>query len=477
MKFKNILQISPSATSPALGDKSAYPSFARTVPSDLIMSRMLVVFIKSVMKWSEIGIISSDTAYSRGGMETIVNAANEYQIAINCNIIVTHGKEAGMFQKSIDALQGGNRAFIVFLHTSDILLLCKAMEKAAYYLNIEISNIVLIFSETVIGLYSDDYVPRILNGSFALKPENGQRLHTHKNMVKKIQDVIKSIKSCSNLKSSGSTMCDCIKDEWKSIFLIDHDFDTSTPHQCSFPSDFNSQEYYTPFAYDAVLTIVNLYHDLITNHNVKKIEEGQLKNHLMASGIKFNGATGSVGFDNNGNRYAGDLKFTIINLFNNISTSSNASSINNGDDKHLKFAGIFKQTGTISGSGIFEFCTNINTNLPCVPKLVFSTNNGVKPMSVIRACEANSQCGEAGMCLDDGTCSCPPWKIGINCQQILFSKRTVYENKDGSDRCLPFAEPMYMKNMTNTSIKVGIEDWPSQQIVSEIAIIVLNEIM
>ena len=53
----------------------------------------------------------------------------------------------------------------------------------------------------------------------------------------------------------------------------------------------------------------------------------------------------------------------------------------------------------------------------------------------------------------------------------------MYENKDGSDRCLPFAEPMYMKNMTNTSIKVGIEDWPSQQIVSEIAIIVLNEIM
>ena len=116
MKLKNILQISPSATSPALGDKSTYPSFARTVPSDLIMSRMLVVFIKPVMKWSAIGIISSDTAYSRGGMETIVNAANEYQIAINCNIIVTHGKEAGMFQKSIDALQGGNRAFIVFLH-------------------------------------------------------------------------------------------------------------------------------------------------------------------------------------------------------------------------------------------------------------------------------------------------------------------------------------------------------------------------
>ena len=27
-----------------------------------------------------------------------------------------------------------------------------------------------------------------------------------------------------------------------------------------------------------------------------------------------------------------------------------------------------------------------------------------------------------------------PWKIGINCQQTLFSKRTVYENKDGSDR-------------------------------------------
>jgi len=149
MKFNNILQISPSATSPALADKITYPSFARTVPSDLIMSRMLVIFLKSVLKWSEVGIISSNTPYSYGGMKAIVSAAKEFQVAITINAVVESGEENMMFQKSVDALQGGNRVFIVFVHTSDILMICRSMELAAEFLSIDISTIVLIFSETI----------------------------------------------------------------------------------------------------------------------------------------------------------------------------------------------------------------------------------------------------------------------------------------------------------------------------------------
>ena len=71
------------------------------------------------------------------GIAEIRDEAEKLNLVISADIVVQHGTENSMYQKSIDALKSGNRAFIVFLHSSDVLLLAKAMEEAANFLQID----------------------------------------------------------------------------------------------------------------------------------------------------------------------------------------------------------------------------------------------------------------------------------------------------------------------------------------------------
>ena len=469
LKYQNILQISPSATSPVLADNKVYPSFARTVPSDIATSQMLIRFAKS-MKWLEIGIVSTDTEYSQGGLTAIIDAASKSQIKISLNIAVDHGRETTMYQKAINALQSATRVFIVFLPDSDILMFSRSMEQAAIYLNVDISTISFIFSEAILSIPKTGKLPAILNGSFALKPNNGQELDMHKNMATSIKDKIAHVKSCTD-KKAGLTMCDCIKKEWQDIFLFDHDDNATTPNQCSFPTSYNSQEYYTPFAYDAVLTIAHLYHNLITKTNVKKIENGKLKEYLMKPGqVVFKGASGLVSFDERGDRNIGNLKFSIYNIFNKLANNTDGNSL--GGRRYIEQEGAFKNLGTMDHDGKFHFC---NDNI--CKNFTYSTKDGKKPLSIIKACIKNVDCKGDSICSTYGQCICSPGRMGVNCQQFLFPERVAYQNKDGSERCLRFVRPRTFAFINHSTIRIAYDNWESQWLVSEIAHIVMKELM
>jgi len=479
MKLNNILQISPSSTAITLSNKLEYPTFARTVPSDATLAKTLTGFVKTILGWQEISIVSSDTAYASSGLSSIINEAKKIDLIINANIIVQHGTEESMYQKCRTALKVGNRAFIVFLHSSDILLLAKAMEEAAKFLHIDVSNICFIFSETILGVIESKSLPMILNGSFALKPQNGQQLDLHKNIFQSIENKIASTKSCQN-KEKGKTLCDCIDNEWKNIFLIDHDYDSSTPKKCAFPSSINFDDYYVPFAYDSVLTVAKLYDYVISRKKLKIIGEGVLVETLFSSKIEFMGATGSVKFDTNGDRSAGDMQYTVLNIYNNAKVQ-NISSEN--ASIYMDNVALVKTVGTISITSSFTYCapkikneTSGREMILCVPRFVYSTRGGKQPPSVVKACKIHSDCGDTGFCLPNGQCQCAPGRVGINCQQKLFSKRKEYTNNDGSERCLKFVGPR-SKNSGTSSVSILIRSWASQTLVSEIAIILLKEIM
>ena len=479
IKLNNVLQISPSSTSPALSDKLKYPTFARTVPSDVALARILVKFVKSTLKWEEISLMSSDATYALTGIMQIRDEAEKSNLVISANIVVQHGTENSMYQKSIDALKSGNRAFIVFLHSSDVLLLAKAMEEAANFLQIDVSRICFIFSETVIAVLESKSLPVILNGSFALKAQNGQTLDLHKTMFRNIQKTIASTAACQS-KGPGKSLCDCIKTEWQNIFLVDHDYDTSTPKKCSFPTSVNLDEYYVPFAFDAVLTVAKLYDYIISRKELDGIGEGDLKQILFSSKIAFNGATGSVKFNTNGNRIVDDIQFTVLGIYNDakvLNTSSGNSST------YMDSVDLAKTVGTISIADSFKYCTSTLKNesrgekvMRCVPRFVYSTKDGKQPSSVVKACKVNFDCGERGVCLTDGQCQCAAGRFGINCRQRLFAKRAEYTNDDGSERCLKFIEPRKLKT-GNSSIAISVRSWSSQFLVTEVAVILLKEIM
>ena len=467
LKHKQILQLSPSATSPTLSNTEKYPYYYRVVPSDLVLAKMLVTFIKDTNGWSEVGTISSNTAYSMAGLKEIQNSATTSGVKITINLMVNH-LGANMFTDCVRGLESGTRVFIVFLHTADILILSKSMQAAALSLNIDISSICFIFGETALGLSTDDELPVILNGSFALKPENGQEIEFNKDVMNSIKNKIQTTVACQNA-TAGFTLCDCIKDKWKRIFLVDDDQDSSTSKVCLFPSVFNVNEYYTPFAYDSVLTIAHLYNNIISKGDVKVIENGLLEQYLSDSSFSFQGTTGTITFDAKGDRKVDNLEFTVFNLF--------AKQLDNST-KYLDNIAPYKRTGKLFGDGTFEYCNpESSINLLCFPKFIYGTANEVKPVSVVKSCIVNAQCGFNGICQSNGRCQCASASLGMNCQQEMNpAKILVRQNIDSSKRCLDTISLRKSEPDVNLTLRFGVHGVASQ-ITTEIVKILFEEML
>ena len=87
-----------------------------------------------------------------------------------------------------------------------------------------------------------------------------------------------------------------------------------------------------------------MYNDILSKGDVKIIENGYLTRHLADSKLSFEGATGTIAFDEQGDRNVDDLTFSIINLF--------SKSQGNGT-KHLNSIIVYKQTGKMFSDGSY----------------------------------------------------------------------------------------------------------------------------
>ncbi|XP_065155134.1 G-protein coupled receptor family C group 6 member A-like [Paramisgurnus dabryanus] len=76
-----IPQISYASTAIILSDKSRFPAFMRTVPSDEYQTRAMVKLLKD-RKWNWVGIITTDGDYGRSAMESFVAQAAQEGICV-----------------------------------------------------------------------------------------------------------------------------------------------------------------------------------------------------------------------------------------------------------------------------------------------------------------------------------------------------------------------------------------------------------
>nr|XP_014350144.1 PREDICTED: G-protein coupled receptor family C group 6 member A-like [Latimeria chalumnae] len=74
-------QISYSSTSEVLSEKSKFPSFFRTVPSDLHQSKAMAK-LAEYFNWSSVGAIGSDDEYGKYGIENFVSQAEKLGLCV-----------------------------------------------------------------------------------------------------------------------------------------------------------------------------------------------------------------------------------------------------------------------------------------------------------------------------------------------------------------------------------------------------------
>ncbi|XP_074659487.1 extracellular calcium-sensing receptor-like [Tubulanus polymorphus] len=175
LSARSIPQVSFSSTSMSLSDKTRFPTFLRTVPSDRLQVQALCDLVR-YFGWSYISTVASDDIYGKFGIEAFKTHAKKYNICVAVNEVFESSSNPPahtlrrIVRKLVDSSEG-QKAKAVLLYCSNHH--AKAILQMAADENV--TGITWIASESW-GDYSEilQIEPSVVRGIVGLIPAKGE---------------------------------------------------------------------------------------------------------------------------------------------------------------------------------------------------------------------------------------------------------------------------------------------------------------
>uniref|UniRef100_A0A8C4E9A0 G-protein coupled receptors family 3 profile domain-containing protein n=1 Tax=Dicentrarchus labrax TaxID=13489 RepID=A0A8C4E9A0_DICLA len=122
--------ISHFATCACLSDKTKYPSFLRTIPSDYYQSRALAQLVRH-FGWTWVGAIRTNDDYGNNGMATFTETAQQLGICLEYSVSVFRTDPPSKIQQIINIIKAStSKVIVTFVSPTDLYVI---INKLAQY--------------------------------------------------------------------------------------------------------------------------------------------------------------------------------------------------------------------------------------------------------------------------------------------------------------------------------------------------------